>query len=206
MKLKVSGSYRRYLVVPGACERSPDPLERGLEKAIFEKRFRSIDRAASEIRSFGWSDTDGLLPAKFEELDLWVGAVLRLGLRVDTKRIPAGAFRVRRLELEARERREVGERIPPDRRREMRETLESELLTQTIPSTAVYQMLWDTRSGQVLLSTTADAPNGAFVSLFRDTFGRALLPVTPGSLAMTLARELRRKQALDALMPVTFTG
>jgi len=160
----------------------------GLEKALHRQRFRSIDGLAQELQSSGWSAPDGTMPADFADLPLWLGKVLWLGLRIDTRRVPAGAAKVRRLEAEARERTEVGARIPPERRREIRDRVEAEMLQGTIPSAAVVEALWDTAHGDLLLSTTADAGNGLFRGAFRETFGRAAEPLTPD----TLARRLRR--------------
>ncbi len=202
MKVKTSGSFRRYVVAGGKCEKQPDPLKEGLEEALFESRFRSIENLTEETRSVGWSDGNGLVPANFGEMDVWLGSTLVLGVRIDVKRIPAGALKVRKLELESRERQEVGARIPPDRKRELAEKLELELLAKCVPATAVYQMLWDTKSGQLLFSTTSDAPNVSFRSLFRETFGRNAEPVTPGSF-LPAGKESKR---MLTVAPVHFTA
>ena len=201
MKVKLSGSFRRYRVDSSSCELDPDPLQGDLPAALYEHRFRSIDGSSRQMRSVGWTAPDGLVPADFAEFDPWLGPMLQLGVRMDVKRIPGGALRIRKAEWEAAERRESGERIAPDRRREMAEKLESELLSRCVPSTAIYTMLWDTESGSMLFSATADAVNAAFRSLFRETFGRVAEVVDASGAAARFAAAQGREDALLGALP-----
>jgi len=180
MKVKLSGSYRRYRI--SMAVRARGTLSQRLPGILQEHRFRSIDSARGELQSVGWTAWDGCVPSSFEDLDPWLGSVLYLGVRIDQKRIPAGALRIRRLEAEAAERREVGERIPPARRREITEQIHSELTSRVVPSSAVVPMLWDVERGQLLLGSTAEATNGAFRTLFRASFETAAEHVTSASL------------------------
>lgn len=205
MKVKLSGSFRRYLV---AHNRSPSLLERlraTLANTLQEYRFRSIDQASNEMRSVGWCTPDGQVPASFEEYDPWLGSALYVGIRIDQKRVPAGALKVRRLEAEAVERRDVGERIPPARRRELAEKIQSELLTRSVPTTSVHTMLWDVASAQLLFSSTAEATQQAFAGLFRASFeelGVSLVGLTAVSLPAHIGLpqdELRRLETAHPL-------
>jgi len=204
MKLKLSGSFRRYRADAEACELDPDPLDQGLGEAIQEHRFRSIDGVEGERESLGWTTLEGMVPASFEDFDPFVGSTLVLGLRADVKRIPAGALRVRRLEREAAERREVSEKILPERRREILEELEAELMKRVVPSTAIHQVVWDTKTGHLLFSATADGPNAAFRALFHDTFGRVAEPVEPAEEAERFAQKAGRLESFVGALPADF--
>ena len=190
MRVRASGSFRRYLVDPrsldGGARRLRDEGE-ALEKRLQQNRFRSIDHAGSEVSSCGWCRGDGTTPRAFVAEEQWLGKVFGAALRIDVKRLPAGALRVRRMEAENAERREAGERIAPARRREIVEKLESELMARMVPSTALLAAFWQPERGRLLLNSTADAVNVAFRSLFRETFGVAPEPLPTAALAAQLA-------------------
>ena len=204
MKVRASGSLRRYVVDHRALEGGVRKLrEEGaeLEKKLHAGRFRSIDAAGSELSSIGWCRPEGTVPREWVAEDQWRGRVLGAALRIDKKQLPPGALRVRRMEAEAAERRNAGERIAPARRREIAEKLEGELIARMVPATALHTMLWDVEADAVLLNTTADGANIAFRALFRETFGVAPEPLTVGALA---ARFIEEKK-LNALVPALFT-
>lgn len=202
--VKRGGSFRRYQVAAEPGDARPRSRKAGLdprswktlEKSFFEHRFRSIDAAGAPLSSVGWTGPGGRTPRDPSEIDPQVGRVLCLWLRMDVKRIPAGALKVRRMEAEARERAEVSERIGPDRRREIRTRIEQELLARVVPGSAVHQVLWDTASGLLLFSSTAEAANAAFRGLFRDTVGRAAQPLDAVGLAAHWARSQPREPDL----------
>src|SRR5688572_8483180 len=172
MRVRASGSFRRYQVDPrsveGGARRLRDEGD-ALEKRLQQNRFRSIDAAGSEVSSVGWCRGDGTTPRSFVAEEQWLGKVFGAALRIDQKKLPAGALRVRRMEAENAERREAGERIAPARRREIVEKLESELMARMVPSTALLAAFWQPDRGQLLLNTTADGANVAFRALFRET-------------------------------------
>jgi len=203
MRVRASGSFRRYAVDPrgieGGVKRLRDDAA-ALAKRLHAQRFRSIDQAGSETSSCGWSRIDGTVPRDFGAEDPWLGTVLAVALRIDRKRLPPGALRVRRMEAEAAERRAAGERIAPGRRREIAEKLEGELIARVVPSTALHAMLWDAWRGELLLNSAADPANVAFRALFRATFGAAIDPLVTATLATRLAPG--RKPA--AIAPAAF--
>ncbi len=203
MRVRASGTFRRYYVdlrgFEGGARRLRDDGE-ALEKRLQAQRFRSIDQAGSEVNSVGWCRGDGTTPRGFVAEDQWLGKVFGATLRIDQKKLPAGALRVRRMEAEAAERREAGERIPPARRREIVEKLEAELMARMVPSTALYSMYWLPERGQLLLNASADAANVAFRALFRETFELAPEPVPTA----TLAGQLISAKKLADLAPAIF--
>lgn len=190
MRVRPSGSFRRYFVDPRGLEGGATRLREetgALEKRLHLRRFKSIDQAGSEVASTGWCRSDGVVPHRFDGEEAWLAKVLVASLRIDRKRLPSGALRVRRMEAEAAERRQVGERIAPARRREIAERIEGELVTRMVPSTAIHQMAWRPDRGELLLNTTADPGNVAFRALFRETFDLALEPIVTATLAARLA-------------------
>lgn len=203
MRVRASGTFRRYSVDlrghEGGARRLRDDGE-AMEKRLQQHRFRSIDAAGSEVSSVGWCRGDGTTPRGFVAEEQWLGKVFGATLRIDTKKLPAGALRVRRMEAEAAERREAGERIAPARRREIVEKLEGELMARMVPSTALYAAYWLPERGQLLLNASADAANVAFRALFRETFELAPEPQPTA----TLAEQLVSAKKLADLVPAIF--
>src|SRR5438552_4703661 len=202
MLVRPSGSFRRYFVDPSQLEGSLASLRDELATRLHARRFRSIDRLGSERDASGWSSEIGTVPREFDLERVSLGDALVLSLRHDRKRLPPGAVRVRRLEAEAAERRNVGERMAPARRRAIQEQVESELYARTVPASTLLSALWRPQSGELLLSSTADAANVAFRALFRETFGAT---PQPRSLATLVARS-NPAAALDDLAPALFFG
>ncbi len=202
MRVRASGSFRRYLLDPrglaGGLKKLRDDGE-ALEKKLHESRFRSIDRAGSEVSSVGWCRGDGTVPREFVAEDHWLGKVLAAPFRIDKKRLPPGALRVRRMEAEAAERREAGERIAPARKREILEKLESELMERMVPGTALQMMLWQPEQGRLLLNTTSDATNVAFRALFHESFAAAPEPLSTALLAAQLVAEKKLAELVPAI-------
>jgi hypothetical protein len=216
MRVRASGSFRRYAVDPRAIEGGARKLRDdggALEKRLHSNRFQSIDQAGSEVASAGWCRGDGTVPRQFVAEDHWLGPVLAAALRIDRKKLPAGALRVRRMEAEAAERRSVGERIAPARRRELADKIESELVGRCVPSTALHTMLWSVERGELLLQTTAESSNASFRALFAETFGSPPEPLTTASLALRRVEgrggsgargATKFERSLDELVPALF--
>jgi len=205
MRVRASGTFRRYSAdgraVAGGLAKLRDDAA-ALEKRFHGQRFRSIDQAGSAVSSVGWTRGDGTVPARFDAAELWLAHKLLIGaLRVDRKQLPSGALRVRRMEAEAAERRNAGERIAPARRREIVEKIEGELMARMVPSTAIHQMLWRAEAGELLLNATSESANVAFRALFRETFEVAPEPLVTATLAARLAGEKK----IAGLVPAVFT-
>src|SRR5262249_48056035 len=107
--------------------------------------------------------------------------------------------RVRRMEAEAAERRSVGERIAPARRREIVEKIEGELMARMVPSTAIHQVLWRAESGDLLLNATSESANVAVRAPFRERFEVAPEPLVTATLAARLAPEKRVAELVPAV-------
>jgi hypothetical protein len=197
MRVRASGSFRRYAIDPRSIAKAIDGGARklrddgpALAKKLHAQRFRSIDQAGSEIASVGWCRDDGTVPREFVPDDHWFaagGATLGLVLRIDRKKLPPGALRVRRMEAEAAERKNVGERIAPARRREIVDALEAELTGRLVPSTALHRVLWNLGRGELLLDATADATDAAVRALLRESFDVAPEPLVTATLLARLA-------------------
>jgi hypothetical protein len=209
MRVRASGSFRRYRLdsraLDGGARRLRDDGP-ALEKRLQSNRFRSIDQAGSEVSSVGWCRADGTTPRGFVAEDHWLQKVLGVALRIDQKKLPAGALRVRRMEAEAAERREAGERIAPARRREIVDRLETELMARVVPSTALFAMYWEPERAELLLNTTSDGHNVAFRTLFRETFDVAPEPLPTAALAAQLLGAKGARQVAEAAPAIFVDG
>ncbi len=106
-------------------------------------------------------------------------SALLLRMRVDKKRLPSNAVRVRMAEALS----EMGGKVAPSAKKELKEQIEKELLTRTVPSTMVVDVYWRPRDDTLLLSSTAVAVHDQFTQLFRETFGVSPMAATPTPLA-----------------------
>ncbi len=201
MKLKLSSSFRRYCV-PREGRHPTKDRTRILDR-LFEHRFRSIDRSQSTIRGVGWTDTEGLVPADPKRWEPFVGSILAVGLRIDERRIPAGALRVRRLESERAERFSVKSELAPARRRELREAIEQDLLGRCVPGTQVSLFLWNLETSEILLASTSESANASMRGLFRDTFECTPQVLTKVAIAQRVGRE-EWVQRIEAMAPAGY--
>ncbi|MEW6747047.1 MAG: recombination-associated protein RdgC, partial [Planctomycetota bacterium] len=203
MRIKISGSQRRYFV----DDLRLTPADAWLEAKLHEHRFRSIDRAANAIESAGWVTLGIPSATRFGLEEIWYDDFLCLGLRVDRKRLPANALRVRLLELLDAERSSQGlGSVARDRRQELRDKLESELFKRAIPSTQLYQVVWAAARGELFFSSTSESANSAFVTLFSRTFGRTPVPAFPGLAAKRAELPAAHRRRLSQVVPAWFAA
>jgi hypothetical protein len=149
---------------------------------------------------------DNLLLTTFDADTMLRGEHVALGLRIDRRRVNARLLRAQ-LELETRARRKASDdgagphRMSREERQELRQHLQQELLRQTSPSVECHTVLIDPRRRLVLFLSLSRPANEALAALFQDTFGAALVPLTPWKRALEM---FPRSAAFDALERTEF--
>src|SRR5262249_29667336 len=71
---------------------------------------------------------------------------------------------------------------------------------------AQYPVLWDGRDNILYAGATSEKVLERLRTLFRETFGRDLEPITAGSLAASLAEARGQGDSVELLGPVGFVG
>ncbi len=189
MPIRISGSYRRYLV----ADLRPSPDDVAFYETIRENRFRSIDEQAVAEPSIGWVTADTFSSSDFRPETVFLGRTVRLRMRVDVKKVPSNAIRVRLAEALD----QMGGRIARSARAQLREEIEKELLGRSVPATAVFDALWRPDDESLLFSSTSNAAHDRFTTLFRETFGVTPVPASPTPLGEKVgAPEVTRERLL----------
>lgn len=144
--------------------------------------FQSIDHGAEEL-SVGWVHLDDSQAGDFAgvqvfQRDHWFAFTLRR----DQRRVPAALLRAH-LDLAGRDFLAAHPglaRIPKGKREELKEAVYGSLLARTLPAPAVFDAVWDTRSGVVSFASLSPKVCDLFEGYFKQTFdGLALLPLYP---------------------------
>jgi hypothetical protein len=185
-------SFTRYHVV--------DPIDNSLWPEIPGRLkahgFKDIDASADE-RSFGWTCFEDMLDSAWKGAPPEKGAYLAFGLRLDTRRIaPAVMKKHLTLALEAYRNSlvEQGRKsISREEREEVKDQVRLRLMARSLPVPAVFDVVWNTQSGRILLGSTRDKIQEMFEELFFHTFGIRAVPLLPYFLAREALPEGRRK-------------
>lgn len=168
---------RRYRVLGEVPDDFRDRYQDALRKYAFRE---SAEPVANQERA-GWVEVHNLLDVGFDDWNRWLyDRYLVWSLRVDKKVVPAKLLRAH---LEKREQAwcvEHGrERCPSSVRKELKEQLEFEMVTQTLPRVQTTEVCWNLAQGWVLFHSLSEKPNEVFRKLFLQTFGLRLLPEVP---------------------------
>ncbi|MDF1580350.1 MAG: recombination-associated protein RdgC [Desulfuromonadales bacterium] len=151
--------------------------------------FRSIDDCADEL-SMGWVQLDDTRDSTFEVRDTFQrDHYLTFTLRRDQRRVPAALLRAH-FEQAQREFLTAHpglQRVPKQKKADLREAVFAKLLARTLPAPACYDVLWDTRNGVVTFANLGGKMVDTFVELFKKTFdGLRLVAIHPYARAESL--------------------
>jgi hypothetical protein len=165
---------------------------------LVKNRFRPIELSAEEI-SAGWVHIDDFRlnsfdsPAAFQR-----DHYLAFSLRCDRRRVPAALLKahLRKAEEDFLTANPGFHKVPKRKREELAEAVRTALFSRSLPTPAIYDAIWDTRSGKVLFASLGTKAIELFETLFKQTFeGARLIPVHPFSRA----REVLDPRLLPAL-------
>jgi recombination associated protein RdgC len=146
-----------------------------------ESAFRDPPQGMGKEEVEGWVQVHNLLDTSFDDFNRWLyNDVLLLALRVDKKRLPAKLFRAtleRRCSAWCAER-EV-ERVPSAVRQELKEKLEQDWLSRTLPTVNVVEAAWHIEQGWFIVHSLSEGMAERFRKRFHRTFGLKLAPWSP---------------------------
>lgn len=154
---------------------------------LARNRFNSIDRGSEEL-SIGWVQLDDPQEGRFELADVYQrDNWLCFSLRRDQRKVPARLLKAHIEEAEADflAKNPGLQRVPKQRREELREAVKGALLARTLPAPSIYDVVWDTDSG--LLNFTSLSPRLCELvsDLFKQTFdGLRLVAYHPYARAL----------------------
>ncbi|MFO0984034.1 MAG: recombination-associated protein RdgC [Planctomycetota bacterium] len=192
MRIKASGSFRRYYYEGPALD------DAEVLNHLARLRFRSIDHAHDAAVGAGWVTLRSPVDTHFDG-DVWHGTHACFAVRIDRKRLPKNALKVRLLERLMVEK----GKLNPQRKREIKDEILAELMPRLVPATSWHQVLWDRKHGVVYFASTSEEDNRQFLSLFRESFDAALLPLLPAMLAERVPLPPMMKGRLTTLVPTS---
>lgn len=154
--------------------------------------FKPIDQGAAEL-SVGWVQVDDHRDSSFSVPSaFWRDHYLVFTLRRDQRRIPAALLKAYQ---QVAEHEYLAEnpglnRVPKQKREELKEAVRASLLTKILPVPSTWDAVWDTRTGLVTFTTLTTAVVELFETHFKKTFdGLRLVAVHPYGRAEELVDE-----------------
>ena len=144
--------------------------------------FRSIDHTAEEL-SVGWVHIDDTKESSFVSPSAFQrDHYIAFSLRRDQRRVPATLFRAH-MEMAEREFLVAHpglQRVPKQKKEELRDAVRGALLSKTLPAPSIYDAVWDTRTGLVTFASLSPKMVEQFENLFKQTFeGLRLVAIHP---------------------------
>ncbi len=194
MAVRTSGSFRRY-IVRGVKARPDDDA---FFDALKKHRFRSIEDQPTEAPSIGWVSHGTFGATDFRTETVFLGKAVLLRLRIDRKKVPSNAIRVRLAELLSGQ-----GKVTKKTRDAARKQVEKEILTRTVPATSVVDVLWAPAQERLLLASTSNAVHDAFTRAFKETFGAMPELATATPLAERVTAKQVDARVLRRLAPIS---
>jgi len=188
-------SLRRFLVL------GPIPAEKDLLDGLDQDRFRPFEDGVEEER-FGWCDWRNPLITPPDENWVTQERFAMLGLRIDTRRVPAALLKAH---VDLRLQKLMKEKdlafVGKEARISLQDEVKEELLKKVLPTPKVVEVAWDLKGGVVWTTASTSKTQGALTGLFMKSFGCELQPLAPLLLAGRLAPHMS-VEALMALDPL----
>jgi hypothetical protein len=157
----------------------------------------------------GWTAGDHILDTRFDLAKNIVNDALHFALRIDQQKIPADLLRAyAQVELEGLAAKNPSGLPSARQKREAREAardkLESEARDGRFLKRKAYPLLWDAGSNELLVGTSSITAIDRLNTLFQQTFGQNLEPLTAGRQAFLLAETRRQTRGVDDASPSPF--
>lgn len=176
----------------------PAPGGEAFLQALAQRRFRSIENAASEEVSIGWVSKGDPTGDSFAAEDLDAGPATWLRLRIDKKKLPTRWLQIHRDVAE----KQRGRKLSARERKELKDGLYDALLPRVLPTVNFVDALLFAERRLLLLFATGAGVREAFAKLFFETFTVPVDVVDPLLLGERCGLGDDAQQALGRLQPV----
>lgn len=177
-----------------------DDLGSWVGQRLSKNRFRSIENTSEEL-SVGWVQLDDYQDSEFNGSHTYQhDHYFAFSLRIDQRKLPQALLKPYILKAEEQW---LGEnprfnRVPKEQREHLRDAVRSSLFARTLPTPAIFDVVWDTHRNLVTFCNLSSKRIDLFVDLFNKSFeGLRLLPLHPMARAGQVVDE-KLKPALDA--------
>ncbi len=159
----------------------PNMDREAIARAIEERAFRDHDEdGMPKQEAFGWVAIHDPLVTEFDASDLFFQQYLVVGFRFDTRAVPAKlSWMERRRQEDARRSEQDVEKLSRDTKREIKQDVESNLMSRALPNPKLFECAWNLETEAVYFTGKLKSARETFASLFRETFGVAPIPMIP---------------------------
>jgi hypothetical protein len=183
---------------------TPEHLERLAARAAGKQRL-----AAADGVEVGWTAGDHLLDTSFDLAKNVVDDALHFAFRLDSRKLPSDLLRAyTALEVQALAATNPSGLPSAHQKKEARQTarerLEEEARDGRFLRRKLCPLLWDARSNELLVGTTAATVTDRLRTLFEQTFGVGFEPLGAGRLAFQLAKFRSATRLVDDAAPSPF--
>jgi DNA recombination-dependent growth factor C len=176
----------------------PAPTDAAFVQALANRRFRTIEHAASEEISVGWVTAADPTGDSFDLEDLDGGGGTWLRYRLDKKSLPKKWLQIHRDAAEKAR----GKKLSARERRELKDDLAEKLLPRVLPTVQLIDALLFHDRRTLFLFATSKSAREAFTKLFFESFALPLERANPLRCALQAGLGRDAEVALERLEPV----
>lgn len=164
----------------------PDVATQPFADALMQRRFRTIENAASEEVSVGWCTPQDPTGDSFLAEHMDAGPATWLRMRTDRKKLPAEWIALHRAAAEQSK----GRPLSAKERRELKDDLTEKLLPRVLPKMGFVDALLFPDRNRVLLLSSSKGARESFAKLWHETFSVPLDVVGPERMGGAAAEKL----------------
>jgi DNA recombination-dependent growth factor C len=147
-----------------------------------------------------------ILDQEFPGEEFFIGEFIALSLRIDTRRVPSHVLRHYCLKAEQERKAALGKDfLSKADRQDIRDMVTSQLLKRAIPNSRTFDMIWNTKTRQILFSSTNGSICLEFQELFKKTFDQNMVQLFPYILAQSMLTD-DEKLTLEDILAVNFVS
>ena len=176
----------------------PAPDEDAFAAALQNRRFRTIEDAASEEISAGWITPVDPTGDSFAQEDMDAGAAVWLRVRIDKKQLPRKWLQIHRDVAEKAK----GKKLSAKERRELKDDLSDKLLPRVLPTINMVDALLYPERKTVVLLNTSKSVGETFQKLFFESFQLPLEMADPLRLGFRSGLDPEAQHSLQRAEPI----
>jgi DNA recombination-dependent growth factor C len=194
--LKGPMTVRRYRVNGEA----PEGFRMKYSDALEAHSFRDPASLTHREEVVGWVETENMLYQNFADINRWLWEPYAMfSLRMDKKVLPVKWVRALQDQRVREWCENQGQKIAPSSvKRDIKDAVETELLTKTLPRVQLIEVCWNVAEGWLLFNSQSVRVNDVFRKRFHATFGLELHAQHPLEwLPENLATQLEGVGATD---------
>lgn len=175
-----SASYVRYRL----AEDQPKDIKAFALEKLKQFCFREIETGSLNEKASGWVSAENMASTFFDDLHFSKEPYLVFSLRMDVRRVPGLAMKAALLREEIKYKKSTGQEVLRKKDRELlKDQVRQDLVRKSLPGPALFDVCWNTVTGEVLFFSISAAANEEFALWFLRSFGLKLQRLLPYDLA-----------------------